>query len=91
MLSRNLQRNPQLERKKREMYDMADTVGNMKDMMQMYNQLKQNPMQLLSRRFNIPQNMDMSDPNNIIQHLLNTGQVSQQQVNNVMQMKNMFR
>lgn len=70
---------------------MADTVGNMKDMMQMYNQLKQNPMQLLSRRFNIPQNMDMSDPNNIIQHLLNTGQVSQQQVNNVMQMKNMFR
>ena len=41
------------------MYDMADTVGNMKDMMQMYNQLKQNPMQILSRRFNIPQNMDI--------------------------------
>ena len=72
------------------MYDMADTVGNMKDMMQMYNQLKQNPMQILSRRFNIPQNMDMSNPNNIIQHLLNTGQVSQEQVNKVMQMKNMF-
>jgi len=72
------------------MYDMADTVGNMKDMMQMYNQLKQNPMQILSRRFNIPQNMDMSNPNNIIQHLLNTGQVSQDQVNRVMQMKNML-
>ena len=72
------------------MYDMADTVGNMKDMMQMYNQLKQNPMQILSRRFNIPQNMDMSNPNNIIQHLLNTGQISQDQVNKVMQMKNMF-
>ena len=69
---------------------MADTVGNMKDIMQMYNQLKQNPMQILSRRFNIPQNMDMSNPNNIIQHLLNTGQVSQDQVNKVMQMKNMF-
>lgn len=72
------------------MYDMADTVGNMKDMMQMYNQLKQNPMQFLSRRFNIPQNLDVSNPNNIIQHLLNTGQISQEQVNKVMQMKNML-
>ena len=52
----------------------------------MLNQFKQNPMAVLSQRFNIPQNM--SDPNQIIQHLLNTGQVSQQQVNNAMQMRN---
>ncbi len=37
-------------------------------------------------RYNIPQGMN--DPNAIIQHLLNTGQVSQAQVNQIMQMRN---
>ena len=55
-------------------------------LMNMYQQLRSNPMQLLSSRFNIPQGM--SDPNKIVQHLLNTGQVSQAQVNNAMSMKN---
>ena len=68
-----------------------DMAGDMQDIMNYYNQLKSNPMQLLSRRFNIPQNLDLSNPNDIIQHLLNTGQVSQSQVNNAMKMKNMFR
>ena len=54
--------------------------------MQMANQFKQNPMAMLSQRYNIPANMN--DPNAIIQHLLNTGQVSQMQVNNAMQMRN---
>lgn len=53
--------------------------------MQLLMQLKSNPMSVLSQRFNIPQGMN--DPNQIIQHLLNTGQVSQDQVNNVMQMR----
>lgn len=52
----------------------------------MLNQFKQNPMAMLSKRYNIPQ--DMNDPNQILQHLLNTNQVSQAQVNKVMQMKN---
>jgi len=52
----------------------------------MLTQFKQNPVAMLSQRFNIPQNMN--DPNQIIQHLLNSGQVSQEQVNKVMQMKN---
>ncbi len=52
----------------------------------MVNQIKQNPIAMLSQRFNIPQNMN--DPNQIIQHLLNTGQVTQQQVNQAMQMRN---
>lgn len=51
----------------------------------MLNQFKQNPMAMLSKRFNIPQNLN--DPNQILQHLLNTNQVSQAQVNRVMQMK----
>ena len=55
-------------------------------MVNMISQFKQNPMSVLSQRFNIPQNM--SDPNEILQHLLNTRQVSQEQVNKVMQMKN---
>ena len=56
--------------------------------MNLYSQLKQNPMQLLSQRFNIPQNINMQNPNEIIQHLLNTGQVNQSQVNQAMGMKN---
>ena len=52
----------------------------------MLNQFKQNPVGMLSQKFNIPQNMN--DPNEILQHLLNSGQVSQDQVNKVMQMKN---
>ena len=52
----------------------------------MVNQIKQNPMAVLSQKFKIPQNMN--DPNQIIQHLLNTGQVTQEQVNNAMQMRN---
>lgn len=47
---------------------------------QIMNQFKHNPMALLSKRFNIPQNIG-NDPNQIIQHLMNTGQVSQQQYN----------
>lgn len=45
-------------------------------------QMKQNPMQfLLARRFNIPNTVNMNDSNEIIQYLINTGQVSQDQVN----------
>ncbi|GEM_PF-2869771 len=56
------------------------------NLINMLTQFKQNPMAMLSRRFNIPQNMN--DPNQILQHLLNSGQVSQDQVNKVMRMKN---
>lgn len=48
----------------------------------MLNQIKQNPYAVLSQRFNIPQNMN--NPNDILQYLLNTNQVTQQQVNNIM-------
>lgn len=71
--------------------ESLDMVGNMKDVMDMYQRFRQNPMQMLSQKFNIPQNVNMSDPNSIIQHLLNTGQVSQEAVNNAMRMRNQFR
>ena len=60
----------------------------MNNLISMYQQFKQNPMAMLSKRFNIPQNVDMSNPNSIIEHLLNTGQISQNQVNNAMNMRN---
>lgn len=63
-------------------------VGNMKDIMDFYQKFRQNPVQLLNQRFNIPQNVNLSDPNAILQHLMNTGQVSQNQINQVMQVKN---
>jgi hypothetical protein len=52
----------------------------------MVSQFKQNPLAVLSQRYNIPQSMN--DPNQILQYLLNTRQVSQEQINRVMQMKN---
>ena len=56
------------------------------NILQMISQFRQNPMQMLAQRYNIPQNMN--SPQDIIQHLLNTGQISQQQVNSAMQMRN---
>lgn len=58
----------------------------MNNMMQVYQQFMQNPMKILSQRFNIPANINT--PQDIIQHLLNTGQVTQAQVNNAMNMRN---
>ena len=64
-------------------------MNNPMQMMQMLNQLKQNPMQMLSQRFRLPANMP-NNPQEIIQHLLNTNQVSQSQVNQAMQMRKQF-
>lgn len=55
-------------------------------MLQNLQLLRSNPMALLSRRFNIPQGLN--DPQQIIQHLLNTRQITQDQVNNAMRMLN---
>jgi hypothetical protein len=51
----------------------------------MMQRLKLNPMNMLSRRFNIPPNVNMQDPDAIIEHLMNTGQVNQSMYNNANQ------
>ena len=52
---------------------------------QLLQQLKANPVQfLMQRKFNLPQNFQ-GGPQEIIQHLVNTGQVSQEQVNQIQQ------
>ena len=65
---------------------MIDMMGDANDLMKMYQQMCNNPVQFLSNRFNIPQGIN--NPNDILQHLLNTGQVSQMQVNRAMNMRN---
>lgn len=63
----------------------------MNDIMTMLTQFKTNPMAfLLQRRMNIPQNIS-SDPNAILNHLLKTGQISQDQVNRAYQQMSQFR
>ena len=51
-------------------------------------QIRQNPMQILLRKYNIPTTVNTNNPNDIIQYLLNSGQVSQDQVNRAMGMRN---
>ena len=54
-------------------------------LLQMLQSIQQNPVQFLQTRgFNIPQNIN--DPNSIIQYLMNTGQVTQDQYQNVRRM-----
>ena len=63
----------------------------MNNFMQMLQALQANPMQfLMQRKFNIPRNI-VNDPNAIVQYLMNTGQITQQQYNQAAQMANRFR
>lgn len=58
----------------------------------MLQQFKANPMQMLmQRRMNLPQNVPINDPDAILNHLLQTGQISQQQINNAYQMAQQFK
>lgn len=60
-------------------------------MFAMLNQLKSNPAQfLLQRGFNLPQGI-AADPQSILNQLLRTGQVTQQQVNAAYQAAQKFR
>lgn len=53
----------------------------------MLGQLKANPFQFLARmKMNLPQNMNVSDPQEILNYLVKTGQVSQNQINSAYQM-----
>ena len=57
-----------------------------KGFMNQFNQFKQNPMQfLVSHKVNIPQQF-INDPHGAVQHMLNSGQMTQQQLNSLTQM-----
>ena len=53
--------------------------GGVPNVMQLLQQLRQNPAQVLGQRFNLPANV--GDPNALLRHLVQSGQVSQDQVN----------
>ena len=60
------------------------------NMMTMLQQFKMNPMQFLMQRgMNVPQGLN--DPSSIMNHLLQTGQISQQAVNNAYMIAQKFR
>lgn len=64
---------------------------NFMNMFSMLQNFRQNPMQMLAQRgMNVPQDV-ANDPNAILNHLLQTGQVNQQQVQRAQQMAQMFR
>lgn len=66
-------------------------MPNLSGLFQAATQLMQNPMQLLRQRgLNVPQGM-MNNPNAIIQHLMNSGQITQQQYQQARQMAEQFR
>ena len=64
----------------------------MNNIFNMVSQAMQNPMAVISKRFNIPQGINT--PQDMVQHLLDTRQISQEQLNAAMknstQMRTMF-
>lgn len=68
--------------------NLFDGVNPMQ-MMAQVQQLRANPMQFLQQAgFNVPSNLN--DPQAIIQHLMNSGQVTQAQFNQAQQMARSF-
>lgn len=68
---------------------LMGNMANGMNIMQQLQMLRQNPMQFLRQRgFNVPDNV--TDPQAIIQHLMNSGQVSQQQMNQAQAMAQGF-
>lgn len=61
-------------------------MNNPMQILQMISNLQQNPMQILRQAgLNIPNGVN--SPQDIIQHLLNSGQITQEQVNQAQQMQ----
>lgn len=70
------------------MNNLFNALGGMNPMMMM-NQLRANPLAFLRQNgFNVPDNL--SNPNDIIQHLMNTGQINQAQYNQARQMAQQY-
>lgn len=68
---------------------LMGNMANGMNIMQQLQMLRQNPMQFLRQRgFNVPDNI--TNPQAIIQHLMNSGQVSQQQMNQAQAMAQGF-
>lgn len=67
---------------------MKDPFGSMQGFMSQFQGMMQDPMQyFMQKKLNLPQNINpMQNPQAAIQHLMNNGQMSQQQYNQLQQM-----
>ena len=66
--------------------------NNPQNLMSMYKQFRANPAQfLMQHNINVPQNVSMSDPNAIMNYLMQTGRISQAQVNSAYQAARQFK
>ena len=63
--------------------DKGENNMNPFQILNMLNQIQSNPMQMLSQKFNIPDGVNTNDPNAILNHLINSNQVSQNQINSI--------
>lgn len=69
---------------------LFQAMGGGNNMMQMLGQLQKNPLALLQRAgFNIPVNV--SNPQQIVQYLVSSGQVNQTQLDYAQRMAQMFK
>ena len=62
---------------------------NFMQMLAQFQQFKKNPITMLSQRFNIPESA--KTPEDVLNHLINSGQVSKDNVNQANQMANMLK
>ena len=53
----------------------------MNNLMGMYQQFMQNPIQMISKKYNLPEGMN--NPDDILKHLVNSGQVKQEQIDSI--------
>ena len=61
-------------------------------MLGLLQQLKANPLQfLMQKKLNLPQGIPTNDPQAILNHLVRSGQVAQQQINAAYQAAQRFR
>lgn len=64
-------------------------MNNMMQMFMMMKQIKENPIAALSKRFNIPEGTP-ADPQALVEYLLNSGQITQGQLDQAKQMSSLF-
>lgn len=66
---------------------MRDPFGSMHGFLGQFRGFMQNPMQfMMQKKLNLPQNINpMQNPQAAIQHLMNNGQLTQEQYNQVQQ------
>lgn len=61
---------------------------NMIQMLAQFQQFKKNPMAMLLKKYNIPGNLN--SPDDVLKHLVSSGQVSQDQLEQVKAVASMF-